>query len=56
MNVSVFDMRGRQVYNNRFDSGLQQENTIDLGNVQAGVYLVNLTDGIQTITRKIVVE
>lgn len=56
MNVSVFDMGGRQVYNNRFDSGLQQENTIDLGNVQAGVYLVNLTDGIQTITRKIVVE
>jgi subtilisin-like proprotein convertase family protein len=56
MNVSVFDMRGRQVYKNRFDAGLQQENTIDLGNVQAGVYLVNLTDGIQTITKKIVVE
>jgi subtilisin-like proprotein convertase family protein len=56
MNVSVFDMRGRQVYRNRFDSGLQQENTIDLGAVQAGVYLVNLSDGLQTITKKIVVE
>ena len=56
MNVSVLDMRGRQVYRNRFDSSLQQENTIDLGAVQAGVYLVNLSDGIQTITKKIVVE
>ena len=56
MNVSVFDMRGRQVYRNRFESGLQHENTIDLGSVQAGVYLVNLSDGLQSITKKIVVE
>lgn len=56
INVSIYDMRGRQVYKNRFDAYSQFGNVIDLGNVGSGVYLVNINDGLQTITKKIIVE
>ncbi|MGF1555100.1 reprolysin-like metallopeptidase [Paucihalobacter sp.] len=56
INVSVYDIRGRQVYKNRFDANAQFENTIDLGTVDSGVYLVNINNGIQTITKKIIVK
>ncbi|TPV35096.1 T9SS type A sorting domain-containing protein [Paucihalobacter ruber] len=56
MNVSVFDMRVRQLYRNRFDASLKHGNTIDLGNVQGGFYLLNLTDGIKTIIKKMIIE
>lgn len=56
INVSVYDMRGREVYKNRFEANAQFENSIDLGAVNAGVYLININDGLRTITKKIVVN
>lgn len=56
LTVSVYDIRGRQVYKNRFDVNAQFENTIDLGSVDAGVYLVNVNDGLKIVTKKIVVK
>lgn len=56
IDIRLLDIRGRQVYKNHFDSGLQQETTIELDNLQAGIYLVNLTDGIRSLTKKIIIE
>ncbi|WP_197077348.1 zinc-dependent metalloprotease family protein [Lacinutrix sp. Hel_I_90] len=55
--VQVFDIRGRSVLNNAFEntSGVFNE-TINLGNVQSGMYLLNVNDGSRTITKKIIVE
>jgi len=56
VSLEVFDIRGRSVYAQGFNnSGIFNE-TINLGNVQSGMYLLNVNDGSRTFTKKIVVE
>ncbi|MDO6596501.1 zinc-dependent metalloprotease family protein [Oceanihabitans sp. 2_MG-2023] len=54
--VVVYDIRGRKVYNNSFINHSSFNQTIELGNVQSGVYLLNITDGDRRITKKVIVE
>lgn len=54
--IGVFDMSGRQIFNQAFENvGLFDQN-IELNSVQGGIYLVNIQDGEQKITKKIIVE
>ncbi|WP_452225384.1 T9SS type A sorting domain-containing protein [Lacinutrix chionoecetis] len=54
--IAVYDVRGRSVYNKLYNnSGTFNEN-INIGNVQSGLYLLNVNDGERTITKKIIVE
>lgn len=54
--VNVHDMRGREIYNKSFqNSGLFNE-SLQLNNVQSGVYLVTVQDGARKEVKKIVVE
>lgn len=56
INITVFDMRGREIFNKAYqNSGLFEQN-LQLNNVQAGIYLVNVQDGDKKIVKKIVVE
>ncbi|WAC00947.1 T9SS type A sorting domain-containing protein [Lacinutrix neustonica] len=55
--VKVFDIRGRSVLNSAFENSSKVFNeTINLGNVQSGMYLLNINDGSRTVTKKIIVE
>lgn len=57
VDVQVFDVRGRSVYSKSFENGPGEFNqTINLGSVHTGVYLLNINDGDNTVTKKIVVE
>lgn len=56
ISVNVYDMRGRQIYNNDFSNTGNFNQSINLDNVQSGVYLVNVTDGENKITKRIVIE
>ncbi len=57
VNVEVFDVRGRSVFKRMFDNGPGEfDETINLGSVNSGVYLLNINDGGNTVTKKIVVE
>ena len=56
VSVEVFDIRGRSVYANGFDNSGVFDETINLGSVQSGMYLLNVKDGSRTFTKKIVVE
>lgn len=54
--VMVYDLRGRQVYDNAFSNTGVFSGNVNLDNVQKGVYLLNVQDGNRKETRKIVVE
>ena len=54
--VNVHDMRGREIFNNSYqNSGLFNE-SLQLNNVQSGIYLVTVQDGARKEVKKIVVE
>jgi hypothetical protein len=56
INISVYDIRGRKIFNSSYDNGSDFHQTVKLNNVQSGLYLVTIKDGDRNITRKIVVE
>ncbi|SDR69045.1 Por secretion system C-terminal sorting domain-containing protein [Formosa sp. Hel1_31_208] len=54
--ITVFDIRGRRIFNNTYEGSPAFNQTINLGNAQAGVYLVTVDDGLKKATKRIVVE
>jgi hypothetical protein len=54
--VDVFDLRGRKVFNERFGNNSNFNQTLNLGNVQTGMYLVTISDGNRKTTKKIIIE
>ncbi len=56
INVSVSDLRGRQIFDRKYANNGTFNQNINLENTQAGVYLVTITDGIKKTVKKIVIE
>jgi subtilisin-like proprotein convertase family protein len=54
--VDVYDIRGRKIFNNVYSNTPDFTQTINLNNVQSGVYLVNVNDGNGQVTKKIIVD
>ncbi|WAC00808.1 T9SS type A sorting domain-containing protein [Lacinutrix neustonica] len=54
--VSVFDIRGRSVYNKRYPNTPNFNETITLESAQSGLYILQVSDGVNTQTKKIVVN
>ena len=54
--ISVFDIRGRSIYGKTYDNSSTFNESINIGNVQSGIYLLNVKDGSRTVTKKIIVE
>jgi subtilisin-like proprotein convertase family protein len=56
INISVYDMRGRSIFEKKYvNSGLFNQN-LQLENVQSGIYLVSVSDGSNKITKRIIIE
>jgi subtilisin-like proprotein convertase family protein len=54
--VLVHDVRGRQIFQRSYNnSGLFNEN-INLSNLQSGIYMVTVLDGVQKQVKKIVIQ
>ena len=54
--ISINDISGRDVLSKSyFNKGLFNEK-IQLTNIQSGIYLVNINDGVNNMTRKIVIR
>jgi hypothetical protein len=51
MNVAIFDILGKQVINTKVNN-----NTVNISNLNAGVYIVKVTEDGKTATRKLVVR
>lgn len=56
IDINVYDISGRQVYVKSFSNTGNFNQNIELNNVQAGVYMVSVTDGSQKIMKKIIIE
>lgn len=56
INVTVFDIRGRAIFQRDYNSTGSFEQQIQLDNVESGMYLVNVTDGKKQTTKKIIVK
>ena len=54
--VEMFDIRGRSIFNRSFNATSSFNETINLGNLQSGIYLVKVTDGNRRSTRKIIIN
>ena len=56
ISVTVYDIRGRVIYNNTFNNSSNFNQAINLNSVQSGMYLVKVSDGDKSATKKIIVE
>ena len=54
--VKVYDIRGRTILNNKYSNSGSFNQRINLSNVESGMYLINVSDGIKKATRKIIVN
>ncbi|MFK7783283.1 reprolysin-like metallopeptidase [Psychroserpens sp.] len=56
VNISVFDIRGRQIFKNIYESSTTFNQTVNLDNAQSGVYLVTIENGNNKITKRIIID
>lgn len=56
MEVNVYDIRGRKVFNNSYATASGLEQQITLQGAQAGVYLVEVSNGTTKSTKRLIVE
>ncbi|MFD1615726.1 reprolysin-like metallopeptidase [Gelatiniphilus marinus] len=54
--VEVFDLRGRTIYKNTYKDTGDFNEKVNLNMVQSGMYILNVSDGLRTSTKKIIVE
>lgn len=53
--AKLFDIQGRQIFSDVLENG-STINTIDTANLSAGVYLVKISDGILSISKKVIIK
>lgn len=54
--VEVFDIRGRKIFNNAYTNNGDFKETVSLNSVHSGMYLVTVNDGVNEITKRIIVD
>jgi len=56
INISVFDIRGREVFNNIYKASTVFNETIRLDKVQSGIYMLQVRDGLNKHTKKVIIN
>lgn len=56
INVNVYDISGKLVFKNEYDSTSRFQKQIALNNVSTGIYIMKVNDGDKTVTRKLIIE
>ena len=57
IDINVFDLRGRLIISKSYINTTNHFNeTVDLHNLQSGMYLLNVSDGFSQATKKIIIE
>ena len=54
--VDVFDLSGRSVFTKDYETSATFNENVNLNNAAAGMYLVKIRDGNNTVTKKIIIE
>ncbi|GGI57329.1 zinc-dependent metalloprotease [Winogradskyella haliclonae] len=56
IDVSVYDISGKLVYNKNYGSTSRFDKQINLNTVSTGIYIMKVNDGDKNVTRKLIVE
>ena len=56
LSITVYDIRGRQVYNQAFKNSNEFNQTIKLNDVESGMYMLNISDGVSRVTKKLIIK
>ncbi|ARV08680.1 hypothetical protein BTO05_03145 [Winogradskyella sp. PC-19] len=56
INVDVYDISGKLVFDSNYDATSRFDKQIILNNVSTGIYIMKVNDGNKTITRKLIIE
>ena len=56
INISVYDIRGRRVFDNVYDNSSNFNEVVNLNNVQSGIYILKVSDGERSGTKKIIIN
>lgn len=54
--LNVYDLRGRSIYKNSYQNNGSFSEKIRLKNVQSGMYILSLNDGLKNSSKKIIIE
>jgi subtilisin-like proprotein convertase family protein len=54
--LNVYDLRGRTIYKNSYQNNGDFNEKIHLKNVQSGMYILNISDGLKNSSKKIIIE
>jgi hypothetical protein len=56
ISIKVFDIRGRSIYTKTFETVNRFDEVIRLSDAQSGVYLLQISNGSQSVTKRIIIE
>jgi len=56
VDIIVYDIRGRRVYNRHYESSSNFKEEIKMNSVQSGLYFIEVNNGSRKIVKKIIVE
>ncbi|MFD2824693.1 GEVED domain-containing protein [Lacinutrix iliipiscaria] len=56
IDIKVYDIRGRNVFNNTYENTPTFNEIISLRNMQSGMYILNVTEGSKTVIKKMIIE
>ena len=54
--INIFDIRGRQIFNQSYTNTADFNQTVRLNSIQSGMYLVQVSDGEKETTKKIIIN
>lgn len=54
--VTIYDIKGRKVLENRFKDTSNFREVIRMDHAESGMYLINISDGLKSVTKKIIVH
>ncbi len=56
LEISIYDVRGRRIYENKFNAIPNFNEQIQIENVETGLYICRLSNGLNTATKRIIIE
>jgi hypothetical protein len=54
--ITVFEIRGRKIYSNTFETNRNFNQIINLDSAQSGVYLMTISNGRHQVTKRIIIN
>ena len=54
--IAVYDIRGRNIFNKSFQNVGDFKQEIQLSNVQSGMYILNVNDGLRKTSKKLIID